>query len=232
MLTRSFSSSYIILPFSYLLHSCVRAHTYGHGHEHGHEQSGPDAFSGTLSDVIMRLVVDEDPLVRLRVLKKLPLIAKEIPNLCTVLTAHMRRMFVDTNWRIRKELALAMPEILRSMGQDHFCEQFLDHFLSLLNDDVGEVRLACAESLPKLATAANATWVHEILFPAVRELATGRCLIRLSMISALQGLIEAEISEKFQCEILALVISASKDQVGSLIFIHIHTLIILNYHDF
>jgi hypothetical protein len=37
----------------------------------------------------------------------------------------------------------------------------------------------------------------------------------LSMISALQGLIEAEISEKFQCEILSLVISASKDQVGS-----------------
>jgi non-SMC mitotic condensation complex subunit 1 len=165
----------------------------------------------------MRLVVDEDPLVRLRVLKKLPLIAKEIPNLCTVLTVHMRKMFVDTNWRIRKELALAMPEILRSMGQDHFCEQFLDHFLSLLNDDVGEVRLACAESLPKLATASNATWVHEILFPAVRELATGRCLIRLSMISALQGLIEAEISEKFQCEILSLVISASKDQVRSLI---------------
>ena len=179
----------------------------------------------------MRLVVDEDPLVRLRVLKKLPLIAKEIPNLCTVLTAHMRRMFVDTNWRIRKELALAMPEILRSMGQDHFCEQFLDHFLSLLNDDVGEVRLACAESLPKLATAANATWVHEILFPAVRELATGRCLIRLSMISALQGLIEAEISEKFQCEILALVISASKDQVCSLIFFHLILVIIATFEE-
>ena len=193
----------------YLLNAHVRTPT--------HVQSGPDAFCGTLSDVIMRLVVDEDPLVRLRVLKKLPLIAKEIPNLCTVLTVHMRKMFVDTNWRIRKELALAMPEILRSMGQDHFCEQFLDHFLSLLNDDVGEVRLACAESLPKLATASNATWVHEILFPAVRELATGRCLVRLSMISALQGLIEAEISEKFQCEILSLVISASKDQVRNIL---------------
>ena len=128
-------------------------------------QAGPDAFSGTLSDVIMRLVVDEDPLVRLRIIKKLPIIATDIPNLCSVLTDHMKKMFVDTNWRIRKELALVMPDILKSMGQDHFCDQFLDLFLLLLNDDVGEVRLACAESLPKLTTPSNASWVQEKLFP-------------------------------------------------------------------
>ena len=113
----------------------------------------------------MRLVVDEDPLVRLRIIKKLPIIATDIPNLCSVLTDHMKKMFVDTNWRIRKELALVMPDILKSMGQDHFCDQFLDLFLLLLNDDVGEVRLACAESLPKLTTPSNASWVQEKLFP-------------------------------------------------------------------
>ena len=113
----------------------------------------------------MRLVADEDPLVRLRIIKKLPIIATEIPNLCSVLTEHMKKMFIDTNWRIRKELALAMPDILKSVGQDLFCEKFLDHFLGLLNDDVGEVRLACAESLPKLTNASNAAWAHERLFP-------------------------------------------------------------------
>lgn len=162
----------------------------------------------------MRLVIDEDPLVRLRILKKLPIIASDIPNLCTVLTEHMKRMFSDSNWRIRKELALAMPDILRSMGQDVFCDQFLEPFLTLLNDDVGEVRVACAESLPRLATPSNVSWVHEKLFPAVRDLATAGCLIRLSMISALQGLLEAEVSGQFQGEVLALIISASKDQVG------------------
>jgi hypothetical protein len=65
--------------------------------------------SGKLSDVIMRLIVDEDPLVRLRILKKMPLIVTEIPNLCTVLTEHMKKMFVDPNWRIRKQLAIIMP---------------------------------------------------------------------------------------------------------------------------
>ena len=120
----------------------------------------------------MRLVVDEDPLVRLRIIKKLPIIATDIPNLCSVLTDHMKKMFVDTNWRIRKELALVMPDILKSMGQDHFCDQFLDHFLALLKDEVGEVRLASAESLPRLTTPSNATWVHERLFPGTNKLLT------------------------------------------------------------
>ena len=115
----------------------------------------------------MRLVVDDDPLVRLRIIKKLPIIATDIPNLCNVLTEHMKNMFVDTNWRIRKELALVMPDILKTMGQDHFCDQFLDQFLVLLKDDVGEVRLASAESLPRLTTSSNATWVQERLFPGV-----------------------------------------------------------------
>lgn len=101
----------------------------------------------------MRLVIDEDPLVRLRIIKKLPIIATEIPNLCAVLTEHMKKMFIDTNWRIRKELALVMPDILKSVGQDHFCDQFLDSFLALLKDDVGEVRLASAESLPRYLLA-------------------------------------------------------------------------------
>ena len=132
-------------------------------------KAGPDSLSGTLSDVIMRLVIDEDPFVRLRIVKKLPIIATEIPNLCNILTENMKKMFVDTNWRIRKELALVMPDILKSMGQDHFCNQFLQHYLPLLHDDVGEVRLACAESLPRLSTSSNAVWILETLFPGEKR---------------------------------------------------------------
>ncbi len=113
----------------------------------------------------MRLVVDDDHLVRLRILKKMPIIVRDIPILCTVLTGNIRLMFLDSNWRIRKELAVVMPEILQSMGQDYFSDNFLEDFLSLLKDDVGEVRVACAEALPLMTTPINAPWVHEKLFP-------------------------------------------------------------------
>jgi hypothetical protein len=181
--------------------------------------------------------------VRLRILKKMPIIVRDIPILCTVLTGNIRLMFLDSNWRIRKELAVVMPEILQSMGQDYFSDNFLEDFLSLLKDDVGEVRVACAEALPLMTTPINAPWVHEKLFPgmnilciflhlllftvlvfyhflkiililsldcfiltflfyylfyhltvAVKELSGDEYLLRLSMISALQGLLKVSLN--------------------------------------
>ena len=128
-------------------------------------QAGPDSFSGPLKEIIMRLVVDDDHLVRLRILKKMPVIVRDIPTICTVLTGNIRLMFLDSNWRIRKELAVVMPGILLFMGQDYFSENYLEDFLSLLKDDVGDVRVACAEALPLMTTPTNAPWIHEKLFP-------------------------------------------------------------------
>ena len=126
-------------------------------------------------------------MVRLRILKKIPMMVIEVPALCTALTEEMKKMVVDTNWRIRKELAIVMPAVMTHMGQDYYADNFMAPFLTLLRDGVGEVRLASAESLPKLTTSANAQWVHEKLFPAVRDLSADEYLLRMSMISALQG---------------------------------------------
>jgi hypothetical protein len=103
-------------------------------------KAGADALNGPLRDAIMRLVSDEDPLVRLRILKKIPTIVTAVPALCTALTDNMKAMFVDTNWRVRKELALVMPSVYTHMGQDYFVDNFMPLFLVLLRDGVGEVR--------------------------------------------------------------------------------------------
>jgi len=102
-------------------------------------KAGADALNGPLRDAIMRLVNDEDPLVRLRILKKIPTIVTAVPALCTALTDNMKAMFVDTNWRVRKELALVMPSVYTHMGQDYFVDNFMPLFLVLLRDGVGEV---------------------------------------------------------------------------------------------
>jgi len=102
-------------------------------------KAGADALNGPLRDAIMRLVSDEDPLVRLRILKKIPTIVTAVPALCTALTDNMKAMFVDTNWRVRKELALVMPSVYTHMGQDYFVDNFMPLFLVLLRDGVGEV---------------------------------------------------------------------------------------------
>ena len=175
-----------------------------------------NGLSGGIYEAILKLIADEDPLVRLRIVKKIPLIVTEIPQLCTNLTEHFKGMFLDTNWRMREELALVMPDVLTHMGQEYFQEHFMTLFLSLLKDGVGDVRVSTGVALPKLTTAQNASWVHEKLFPAVRDLAADEYLVRISMICALEGLLKAEIPERFRAEVLALLVNAAKDTVPNI----------------
>ena len=51
---------------------------------------GPDAVASTISDLVVKLMDDDDPLVRLRIIRKIPIIAEEAPSLCTRLTEHFK----------------------------------------------------------------------------------------------------------------------------------------------
>ena len=53
---------------------------------------------------------------------------------------------------MRKELLLAMPAVVKHMGQDYFVEHFLSALLLLLKDGVDEVREACAATIPSIAS--------------------------------------------------------------------------------
>ncbi len=178
---------------------------------------GPEAVTAHLSDLILKLMEDEDPLVRLRIVKKLPVIAEEAPSLCTRLTEMLKGLFTNTNWRVRKELLLAMPAVVKHMGQDYFVEHFLSSFLLMLRDGVDEVRVACAVAISQIAAVSNVQWVYEKLFPSVRSMSTDDYLVRLTMLTALQGLMKIEnLNDKFHSEVVSLAILATTDKVANI----------------
>jgi serine/threonine-protein phosphatase 2A regulatory subunit A len=178
---------------------------------------GPEAVAQHLSDLVMKLMEDEDPLVRLRIVKKLPIIAEEAPSLCTRLTELLKALYTNTNWRVRKELLLAMPAIVKHMGQDYFVDHFLNSFLLLLRDGVDEVRVACAVAITQIAAVSNVAWVYEKLFPSVRSMGTDDYLVRLTMLTALHGFLKLEqLNDKFQSEVVALAITATTDKVPNI----------------
>lgn len=178
---------------------------------------GPEAVSQHLSDLILKLISDEDPMVRLRIIKKLAVIAEEAPSLCTRLTEFLVAMFTNTNWRVRQELLRAMPPIVKHMGQDYFTDHFHAPVLALLKDGVDEVRTAAAASVHRIAAVSDLTWVQEALFPEVKSMSTGEYLIRLSMITALEGLLSLEqLPEKFLGDAVALLLGAAADEVPNI----------------
>ena len=172
--------------------------------------------SQILYDIILRLAQDEDPLVRLRIVKKLPIIAAETPTLCLKLTVILKRTFQDSNWRVRKHLGQAMPYVIKHCGADYFTEHFLSDFLSLLQDPVDEVRSDCAKTVPSFIAAAGATWVFDKVFPTVKRLLGEGFMIRLGMLSILHGLLLLEISELYTATIIDLFGAAAKDKVPNI----------------
>jgi len=178
---------------------------------------GPEAVAMHLSDLIMKLMEDEDPMVRLRIIVKLPIIAEEAPSLCTRLTECLKAMFANTNWRVRKQLLIAMPAIVKHMGQDYYVDHFLALTLSLLKDQVDEVRTACCAIVPQIAAVSDPVWAHEAIFPSVKSMANGEYLVRLSFISALEGFLRLDtLSEKFHSEVLSLLITCAGDKVPNI----------------
>lgn len=165
-------------------------------------------------EMLAKVMEDEDSLVRLRLLKELTTIARELPTLCNQLTAKLRGHFQDKNWRVRKHLIEAMPAVLQQMGQEFFVENYMMEFLPLLGDEVEEVRNAAANALPSLATASTPLWIQEKIFPTVRQLSTeGDFIHRISFLNSLKALMEVELPESFQTEVITLMIASTNDTV-------------------
>ena len=66
-----------------------------------------------MSELAVRMSTDEESTVRLRLFSQIARIAENVPALCTLLTANLKRAFSDPFWRIRKQLIVSMPHIIK-----------------------------------------------------------------------------------------------------------------------
>jgi serine/threonine-protein phosphatase 2A regulatory subunit A len=177
----------------------------------------PEAVSHHISDLVLKLINDEDSLVKLRIVKNLPTIAQESPPLCTRLTDVLKLLFSHSNWRLRKALVEAMPAVVKFMGPEFFSEHYLNMCISLIKDGTEEVRQAASLSISLIA--ANITdinWIYDKLFSHYKTVASEDYLIRLNMITALHGFLMLEnisYHPKFQSETISLIVTLTSDKV-------------------
>jgi serine/threonine-protein phosphatase 2A regulatory subunit A len=178
----------------------------------------PEAVSQHISELIMKLINDEDSLVKLRIVKHIPTIAQESPSLLTRLTDILKLLFSHSNWRLRKALVEAMPSIVKFMGNDYFTEHFLASSLALIKDGTEEVRQATSHAISQIAAnIGEINWIYEKLFvPFYKNTASEDYLIRSNMITALHGFLLLEnisYHPKFQTEIINIFIALTSDKV-------------------
>jgi HEAT repeat protein len=182
----------------------------------------PEQMNANLSDVILRIMSDEDPLVRLRIIQKLPTIAEELPTLCSKLTEIVKSCLLDINWRMRKGIALVLPALVKALGIDYFIEHYQNLFLNILKDSVSEVRYACAEVVPQFIAQqtnkiASCEFVYQQIFPTIKSMGNDEYVVRLSMLTVLEGLLQIkDLPENFRTEVVQLLVNASNDKVANI----------------
>lgn len=171
---------------------------------------------GSLHDLIIKIMEDEDALVRLRIIRKVSVIAEESPALSARLTSILKDMYTNTNWRVRKELLLAMPAVVQHMGEEHFTDHFLELVIKQLTDGVDEVREAATTAIHQICALSSNQhdYVYEKLFPSVRDMNKDIFLVRLSMITCLKGLVQIpELPDTFMQDIIDLLAASCADKV-------------------
>lgn len=176
---------------------------------------GPEAVAQHMSDLVMKCLEDEDPGVKLRVLLKIKVLATDVPTLLTRLTPTLKALYKDESWRVRKQIVTSMPAVMKSMGNDFFVENFLDDYLGSFKDSVAEVRVSAGASLSDLCEASSASWVYDRVFPTIKGMANEEYAYRVAMLGALKCLLGADLSDRFQGEIVGLLLTSAADVVAN-----------------
>lgn len=184
-------------------------------------------FALLLSDLFIKFINDVDHLVRLRIIKKLDLIAEICPPLCVKLTDNLKESFISTNWRVRKAIVSVIPSLILHMGNEYFMTNLLQPCLLLLKDGVQEVRTETSKVLSKILLSSNQNidWCYTNIFSSLMNYQQEDFLTRLSMVTILEGffllLLEnssasSHQNHKIQGEILHFLTLASKDKVPNI----------------
>jgi hypothetical protein len=176
---------------------------------------GPEAVAQHMSDLVVKCLTDEDAAVKLRVLNKITVIASRVPTLLNRLSATLKTLYTDQSWRVRKQISLSMPSVMKSLGPEFFQEHFLSAYLASLKDSVAEVRLGTASTLPFLISSSTPLWVTEKVFPTVKALGSDDQMSRLTMLACMRSMLTGDLPDRLQSECVGLLLTASSDVVAN-----------------
>jgi len=165
--------------------------------------------------IILTLLKDEFPEVRLNVIKNLESITQsfEMKAFRQALLPSVRELSTDANWRVRTGIIALTPNLAKNLGQEFFKE--MDPApLSWMGDQVSEVRQCAAKNLTHLGKVFGDSWVTEQLIPKLIQKGneSPQFLQRIVVLEAIVHMVDV-LSPKICIPLLNLVIKLCQDSV-------------------
>lgn len=107
---------------------------------------------------------DEYSEVQIHILSKLSRVT-HLLNQMDVVVQCILNMSKATNWRVREAVGFLLPHLAEARGVSFFEETLLEIWMTLLLDQVADVRSSCVMGMAKLLTVTGASWIQSQILP-------------------------------------------------------------------
>lgn len=192
---------------------------------------GADITVNHLVDVVLALLKDEYPEVRLNVISRLDKVSfiMSIEKLSSELLPAIVDLAEDKNWRVRLAIIQHIPLLARQLGRDFFEEngKLGDLCISWLGDCVYSIREAAIRNLKALTEIFGLEWAKDHIVPQVLGMydTSNNYLLRMTSLHAIGVLSEVVGTETVEESFLPIVTErASRDPVPNVRFCSAKTL--------
>ncbi|KAH0791600.1 ARM repeat-containing protein [Histomonas meleagridis] len=129
----------------------------------GRIKNGPDDL---INSTLAALLGDKDLIVKMAALKTVSHTGKAIKPAAKNLT----NLIKLSDWRVKKGIALLLPEVAKTTKETKFNRKFLPIVKSLLKDDASEVRNSTVKGLSELTAHFGGKWIKANVIPMISHL--------------------------------------------------------------
>ena len=181
----------------------------------------PDTVEVNVLPIILTLLRDEFPDVRLNIISNLEQVSSIIgiqllqKNLLPAIVA----LAEDRHWRVRLAIIDYFPLLARQLGIFSFNDILGKLCIQWLEDGVSTIRYAAAHNLKRLAEDFGSDWVQEFVFPKMLDkIQHPHYLFRMTILEAVAAMATVVSSEILTTVLLPEMLKCNKDKVPNVRF--------------
>eukprot|EP00519_Triparma_laevis_P004690 CAMPEP_0182499444 /NCGR_PEP_ID=MMETSP1321-20130603/7691_1 /TAXON_ID=91990 /ORGANISM="Bolidomonas sp., Strain RCC1657" /LENGTH=607 /DNA_ID=CAMNT_0024703647 /DNA_START=53 /DNA_END=1876 /DNA_ORIENTATION=- len=167
---------------------------------------------------------EESDEVKINILRSLPSLTRILGSMKEIITVVSNLASYMLNWRIRECVALTIPSLAESLGIEAFSsgnKSFLSIWLTLLQDQVSEVRSACVSGIHKIYEVAcsstdGGAWVTKNVLTVLKPIYEGSTfyLTRITHLRLVACLCQSDATPKqLLDEVVTVLLAALSDPV-------------------
>merc|ERR1711920_683626 len=174
-----------------------------------------------LINIFLRLIGDESPEVRLKVIGTLGELSSVvgIDPLSQSLLPSIKELGKDRQWRVRLAVIECMPSLAQCLGEAEFTKELSGLFMVWLSDSVFSVRDAAACTLRSLTEVLGSAWSEVNIIPQLQNLLGHKnYLYRISIMLCTGTLAEAVSALFMEKNLVPMVLKMASDPVPNVRF--------------